>query len=703
MQTSIKVFLQTDMKKLRQINFLFVVLALLLVNCNRPKKLQEIDYDQLYAVWYSDDYRDSLAETLKPSIKKALSLKNTPDNRVFIDSVLNQLRWTRDSTSFYKLSQRAIKFAERKSDDYALANIYNDLGVYHHDLGVLDSTYYYYIKAGNVYKKLGDSLKVAELEFYQARVLYEKGLHLESEIKLAELLRILSNYPESPIAFEANFMMGLGLAARDDAEGGEKYLLKALNLMKRDLNKNKILPQEKLTDAILMVSLNLFEVAYYSRDYAKAKQYALESSKYVNQNTPYLLVIVSERNLSICDLLNDLQAKKKENITPYLDGVFSVYDEASRLNNYLAANAQAIFLIDIYHQVGDFDNALKWAEQSYKLAKERDIKVDQQEALEFILKHKNYEYQDRVQEIIALHDDIEQENYVTRNRFARIAYETERVVTENDELRNLILMVIITSLVIILGLSVSVFIFRLRNKNRELHFVKGQQEANESIYQLILEKSTIATEVKQSVRNRIAKDLHDGVVNGIFTIRFNLQQLETANESLKNTLITELQYLEKGTRDISHSLIDNELFSETKFISLIEDLASLQKNKWNTVFSVEYIASEALEELSAIDKVNTYFIIREAVHNINKYSEALHCRISFIGDTDGVTIRIKDNGVGFDINMPGGGIGIQNMKERALALGSELHVFSKVKIGTEVIFKVKQINSRLCNRDISEK
>ncbi|APA93719.1 hypothetical protein BK054_16125 [Myroides sp. ZB35] len=80
------------MKKLRQINFLFVVLALLLVNCSRSKKLNGTDYDQLYAVWYSDDYRDSLAETLKPSVKKVLSLKNTPDNRVFIDSVLNQLR-----------------------------------------------------------------------------------------------------------------------------------------------------------------------------------------------------------------------------------------------------------------------------------------------------------------------------------------------------------------------------------------------------------------------------------------------------------------------------------------------------------------------------------------------------------------------------------------------------------------------------------
>ncbi|MEC4053823.1 hypothetical protein VSP10_13625 [Myroides odoratimimus] len=39
---------------------------------------------------------------------------------------------------------------------------------------------------------------------------------------------------------------------------------------------------------------------------------------------------------------------------------------------------------------------------------------------------------------------------------------------------------------------------------------------------------------------------------------------------------------------------------------------------------------------------------------------------------------------------PRGGIGIENMKERALTLGSELLVFSKINIGTEVIFKVKQ-------------
>ncbi|WP_286409873.1 hypothetical protein [Myroides marinus] len=92
------------MKRLRQIIFLLVVIALLLVNCTRSKIVSETDYDQLYAVWYDNDYKDSLAQTLQPAVQRALTLSNTVDNRASIDSVLNELRWTRDSVSFHKLS-----------------------------------------------------------------------------------------------------------------------------------------------------------------------------------------------------------------------------------------------------------------------------------------------------------------------------------------------------------------------------------------------------------------------------------------------------------------------------------------------------------------------------------------------------------------------------------------------------------------------
>ncbi|MGL4583555.1 MAG: ATP-binding protein, partial [Flavobacterium sp.] len=215
------------MKRLRHINFFLVVIALLLVNCTRSKIVHETDYDQLYAVWHDNDYKDSLAFALKPAVEKALTLKNTVDNRFYIDSVLSQLRWTRDSVSFFKLSGKAVEYAKNKSDEYMLANIYNDIGMYYHDSNVLDSTYYYYIKAENVYKAVGDSMKIGEMEFYQARLLFEKGLTMESEAKVSKALHLLQKYPLNPVPFEANQLMALCLLERNDYVNAKSYLLTA--------------------------------------------------------------------------------------------------------------------------------------------------------------------------------------------------------------------------------------------------------------------------------------------------------------------------------------------------------------------------------------------------------------------------------------------------------------------------------------------
>jgi len=181
------------MERFRLINFILVVSTLLLVNCSKPKQISKTDYDQLFAIWYDNEYKDSLAQLLKPAVDIALKLENNASNRVVLDSVLDQLRWTRDSVSFFKLSNKAIKYAKAKSDHQMLANAYNDIGMYYHDLGVLDSTFYYYIKAENSYREYGDSVKIGEMEFYQARVLYEQGLHMESEVKVSKSLRILAN------------------------------------------------------------------------------------------------------------------------------------------------------------------------------------------------------------------------------------------------------------------------------------------------------------------------------------------------------------------------------------------------------------------------------------------------------------------------------------------------------------------------------
>ncbi|MGL5275248.1 ATP-binding protein [Myroides sp.] len=677
------------MKRLRQIIFLLVVIALLLVNCTRSKIVNETDYDQLYAVWYDNDYKDSLAQALKPAVQRALTLSNTVDNRVSIDSVLNELRWTRDSVSFHKLSRKAIKYAKSKSDEYMLANAYNDIGMYYHDLNVMDSTFYYYIKAENVYKQVGDSMKIGEMEFYQARLLFEKGLHMESEVKVSNALHILKDYPLNPIPFEANQLMALCLLERNDYKEAKKYMLEALTLMQKDFKQNKVLDKPRLVLALSMLYLNLSEVSYLLKNYSEAINYAKVGLTYTNSDTPDVMIGVIKSYIAMSNMCLALDTHDDIDGEEYIKEIRKTYEEAKRINNPYIANAMAMTAAELYLKINDSEKAFEWAEKSFELSKERDIKVAQRRALEFLVLNKEYDNKEQVRQIIELGRDLEEQDYATRNRFARIAYETERIETENSQLRNMISTIVSISLVIVLTLVIGVYVYRLKNKNKEIQFIKDQQEANESIYQLILERSVIATEVKNNVRNKIAKDIHDGVVNGIFTIRFNLQQLKSENEDMKGILVNELQSLEKRTRDISHSLIDNELFEHNKFVSLIEDLLALQKNQWNTEFLLDYENAVDLEDLSALDKVNTYFIIREAIQNVNKYSQASICKVSFTKEKKNVVIKIKDNGVGFDEGSSRDGMGLQNMNERAIALHSELIIHSKKGMGTELMFKIK--------------
>ncbi|WP_240485509.1 hypothetical protein [Myroides marinus] len=56
----------------------------------------------------------------------------------------------------------------------------------------------------------------------------------------------------------------------------------------------------------------------------------------------------------------------------------------------------------------------------------------QRKALEFLVLNKEYDNKEQVRQIIELSRDLEEQDYATRNRFARIIYETERIETENS-------------------------------------------------------------------------------------------------------------------------------------------------------------------------------------------------------------------------------------------------------------------------------
>lgn len=639
------------------------------------------DMDQLYAVQYNKVHKDSITKSLSYKVRLALRLSNNLHNRIIIDSILSSLRWSNDSINFSKLAKKSIDFAARKNDLSILANTYNNIGMYYHDKQKLDSTFYYYIKTENVYKELHDSIKIGETKFYQARLLFEMGLHMESETKVSQSLSLLNKQPYNPVNFEANQLMGLCLMERKNFKEAEIYLTVAIRQILTDITTKKILDQKRSHMAIGNAYGNLAEVCYEQGKFQEAKTFVLNGQKYLEHNSPIMLVSFLRNTLAQANY-------RLSNNTKYITEVIQSYKDDSILGNSFRMHYTAMDLAHLYLLEEKPVIANTWAKKAYENATQYKVISQQVEALEFLLSNDDYEMRDQVKHLIKLRQILTNQDNETRNTFARIAYETEMIEQEKNKLKDIVSTILIIGVSLVLLLIISIFRFKLKAKNKELKLVNEQRKANENINELIIERNLIGIDSIKKERNRIAKDLHDSVVNAIFTIRFNLQLLETSNNNTKQLLVTELQKLENNTRDISHDLINNRLFNDNKFLQLVEEHILMQVNSWETSYSFHSDSKINFESFNAETKVNLFFILREAIQNINKYSKATQCTISFTKENNYLKLIISDNGIGFEQNLKNTGLGINNMHERALKIKGELLIKSQRNQGTTIILTI---------------
>src|SRR5699024_7271730 len=124
---------------------------------------------------------------------------------------------------------------------------------------------------------------------------------------------------------------------------------------------------------------------------------------------------------------------------------------------------------------------------------------------------------------LTVKDSIREIERATKDKFARIAYETERVNLENEVLlkRNTLLLFLFlgaTGMIAVISIA-----YYYKMKNKSLHYQQKELQADQKIYDLLLKERKIEKETRYKERERISRELHDGIVNKIFTVRLNLQ------------------------------------------------------------------------------------------------------------------------------------------------------------------------------------
>ena len=236
--------------------------------------------------------------------------------------------------------------------------------------------------------------------------------------------------------------------------------------------------------------------------------------------------------------------------------------------------------------------------------------------------------------------------------------------------------------------------------------VGGFTEADQQLVELFAGHAAIAMENARlhdqvqrlaivEERERIGRDLHDGVIQSIYAVGLTLEdvpdlmvedpaeasrRVERAIESLDQT-IRDIRNFIFGLRP---QLIDG--------IELVEGLAALADEfRVNTMVDVELRAGPDVDgmPLSPERTLEVLSVAREALSNIARHAKATRSEIlvATAEESNGLTLTIVDNGTGFDPDAPRGlgHLGLANMDARMTGIGGTLAIESSPDRGTRII------------------
>jgi signal transduction histidine kinase len=188
-------------------------------------------------------------------------------------------------------------------------------------------------------------------------------------------------------------------------------------------------------------------------------------------------------------------------------------------------------------------------------------------------------------------------------------------------------------------------------------------------------------------RERIAKELHDGVIQSLFAVGMSLQGLASMSPDPETA-----RRLESAVEDVDHAIRDlrNYIFglrpgvlADRQLDQALQQLGEEFTDRTGVVTVVE-INEQVASELASRG-ADVVQIVREALSNVGRHAAATTCRVRLQRDREGrVILEIDDDGKGFDPTVPAEGMGLSNLRERAASLGGTLEIESSPSQGTTV-------------------
>lgn len=191
-------------------------------------------------------------------------------------------------------------------------------------------------------------------------------------------------------------------------------------------------------------------------------------------------------------------------------------------------------------------------------------------------------------------------------------------------------------------------------------------------------------------REKIRRDLHDGIIQSIYALALGLQhcRLLLADEPLKaaDGMLKLSQQAERVIADLRKYLAGLDLGRELPAdpVTLVDKVVAETFVKDEVRIKRE-VRGNNIVPLDDERREHLYYMMLEILSNISRHAGAGRVEMDIDLGRDGFRIKITDNGRGFS-PMVSGGYGLKNLKERAILAGGWLEIESSPGRGTAVTF-----------------
>ena len=191
-------------------------------------------------------------------------------------------------------------------------------------------------------------------------------------------------------------------------------------------------------------------------------------------------------------------------------------------------------------------------------------------------------------------------------------------------------------------------------------------------------------------RNRMARDIHDTLAQGLTGVIVQLQAAEDASskgykEDARNHLQNARELARHGLSEARRSVraLRSQVLDEATFWEALQTL--IKTAAVGTELHTEFQLRGKVRDLPAKAQENFLHIGQEALTNTLKYAHATRFETRLRFNSREVRLEFQDDGNGFKVNGRHGGFGLTGMRERIDQLGGSLAIVSARGKGTKIV------------------